>query len=557
MQISSAHPIAYFCAEYGFDHHLPLYAGGLGVLAGDTLKAAADASLPFVGVGLLYRGDKAKQEIDQTGVQQDRDHEYDPLTEGLEHVYLDEQPLFVRVNLTETIIWARVWKKTFGETVTLYLLDADTDQNQLSERCVTHALYHGSEESQLKQQLLLGIGGMKLLNLLGIRPAVYHLNEGRPAFLHWQLTRQLMEEHGLEYSSAQQKAKQMTVYTNHTLVAAGNNSIDVSLLRRFVGHYAEKLGISIDELLLAGAEGEIADRFFMTRFALNASHKANGVSRLHSDLSAKTWPGYNWTNVTNGVHMPTWQSESITNLVNSVSSPEEIDGVQLWQAHLENKKQLADFVRARTGFGYDHNRLVVTWSRRLAGYKRLNDVFADIERLRSIVRTASCPVQLLVAGKAHMLDQAGKAMLQNIIKHMATELVDHALFIPNYDLEVARYLTRGSDVWLNIPEYGKEACGTSGMKAASNGVLQCTVADGWAEEVAWEGIGWEVPSENVSQAVYDVLEYTIAPMYYRRNEAGVPIEWIERMKRTIALAPSYSAQRMIKDYTQKLYIPSE
>lgn len=556
MQISSAHPIAYFCAEYGFDYRLPLYAGGLGVLAGDTLKAAADAKLPFIGIGLLYRGDKAIQEIDQTGMQQDKDHVYDPLSQGLEHVYLDEQPLFVRVNLTETIIWARVWKKTFGETVTLYLLDADTDQNELSERCVTHALYHGSEESQLKQQLLLGIGGMKLLHLLGIRPALYHLNEGRPAFLHWQLTRQLMEEHGLEYGAAQARAKDMTVYTNHTLVAAGNNSIDVTLLRRFIPHYAEKLGVSMEEMLTAGAEGAITDRFFMTRFALNSSRKANGVSTLHSDLSAQTWPGYNWTNVTNGVHMPTWQSESIRNCVTNSPSPEAADSQQIWQAHLENKRQLAEFVHARTGFGYDHNRLVITWSRRLAGYKRLNDVFADVERLRSIVRTADRPVQLLVAGKAHMLDQAGKAMLQNIIKHMATELIDHALFIPNYDLEVARHLTRGSDVWLNIPEYGKEACGTSGMKAASNGVLQCTVADGWAQEVNWDGIGWEVPSENVSQAVYDVLEYTIAPMYFRRNEAGVPVEWVERMKRTIALAPQYSAQRMLEDYLTKLYNPA-
>ncbi len=554
MHVDTNHPIAYFCAEFGFDHHLPLYAGGLGVLAGDTLKAATDAKLPFVGVGLLYRGDKAIQEIDLNGMQQDRDHVYDPLTEGLEHVYLDEQPLFVHVNLSEVVIWARVWKKTFSDSVTLYLLDADTDQNQLSERSITHALYHGSEESQLKQQLLLGIGGVKLLRLLGIHPAVYHLNEGRPAFLHWKLTHQLMEEHGLDYPTAQRKAKSMTVYTNHTLVAAGNNSIDIGMLSRFAKHYAEELGINMAELMQAGAEGEAVDRFFMTRFALNSSRKANGVSSLHSRLSALTWPGFDWTNITNGVHMPTWQSPAVAQLITEANrNPMQIDDTKLWQAHTADKQRLAEFVQQRTGYGYDPNWLVITWSRRLAGYKRLSDVFADIERLRGILHTADRPVKLLVAGKAHTLDQAGKVMLQGIIKHMSTQLAGHALFIPNYNLEVAGYLTRGSDVWLNIPEYGKEACGTSGMKAASNGVLQCTVADGWAQEVDWNGMGWAVPTDGVSQAVYQTLENEILPMFYDRNHQGLPMKWLERMKKTITLAPQYSAERMLNDYQRELY----
>ncbi len=554
MQVSTQHPVAYFCAEFGFDYHLPLYAGGLGVLSGDTLKAAADAGVPFVGIGLLYRGDKAVQEIDSDGMQQDKDHAYDPLSEGLEHVYLDEQPLFIRVNLTEVIIWTRVWKKTFSDKVCLYLLDADTDQNELAERRITHALYHGSEESQLKQQLLLGIGGMKLLQSLGIHPSIYHLNEGRPAFLNWQLTRQLMEEHGIDYPTALGRAKAMTVYTNHTLVAAGNNSIDTNLLKRFGSHYAEKLGISVEELLHRGAEGNITDRFFMTRFALNSSRRANGVSSLHSRLSAQTWPEFDWTNITNGVHTPTWQNPEVTQLLASQQGDsEKIDSKALWNIHQADKKRLADFVAKRTGFGYDPNRLVITWSRRLAGYKRLNDVFADVERLRGILRTAGKPVQLLVAGKAHVLDQLGKEMLQTVIKHMATELTDHALFIPNYNLEVASYLTRGSDVWLNIPEYGKEACGTSGMKAASNGVLQCTVADGWAEEVDWNGKGWAVASENVTEVVYQTLESQILPMFFARDEQDIPQEWVARMKKTISLTPRYSAARMLADYQRELY----
>ncbi|MEX0896151.1 MAG: alpha-glucan family phosphorylase, partial [Patescibacteria group bacterium] len=241
--ISTDHPVAYFCAEFGFDPNLPIYAGGLGILAGDTIKQAADEAYPFVGVTLLYRGYSMRQGVDKHGDQYEEDWHFDPLSQGLEHVYVDDMPLFIKVHLTQVDVWLRCWKKTFANGITLYFLDSETDQNQLSERSITQVLYSGTHEQQLKQQLVLGIGGIKLLTALGIQPAVYHLNEGRPAFLHWQLIRQLMDIHVIDYHSARQLAIQKTVYTNHTLVAAGNQAYSMDLLRVLAGYYAEKMKI--------------------------------------------------------------------------------------------------------------------------------------------------------------------------------------------------------------------------------------------------------------------------------------------------------------------------
>lgn len=545
MQITSQSPVAYFCAEYGLDANLPLYAGGLGVLAGDTIKAAADANLPFVGIGLLYRGERMVQKINEDGMQIEEDFNFDPVEAGLEHVYIDDQPLFIRIYLTKIDIWCRVWKKTLAENVTLYLLDTDTDQNQMSERGITHPLYSGTQGTQLKQQLILGIGGVKLLHSLGIHPAVYHLNEGRPAFMHWQLVREFMEDHGMNYEEAKKLAKSKTVYTNHTLVAAGNNSVSCDFLERYAKHYADKMGITIEKLLENGFEAGHEDHFFMTRFGLNISRKASGVSQLHTNLSKQIWSGYNWVNVTNGVHLPTWQSLAVAQA--------DLNTDTLWQVHQKNKQALADFVQTQTGFSYPADRLVIGWARRLAGYKRLDAVFADVERLRQILRSADRPVQLLVAGKAHIQDKAGKIMLQKIIKYMAKELAGYALFIPNYNLDIAKMLVQGSDLWLNIPEHGKEACGTSGMKALSNGVLQCTVPDGWAHEVDWQGKGWTLNDDDVSNDFYNKLEQEIIPLFYDRNTNGVSKKWLNMMKESVKMCGQFSAARMLREYQEKLY----
>lgn len=543
--ISKQHPVAYFCAEFGFDTNLPIYAGGLGILAGDTLKQAADDSLPMVGVGLLYRGYGMRQRITEDGDQVDEDWLFDPLSQGLEHVYIDDMPLFVKVHLTEIDVWLRCWKKTFANGVVLYLLDSETDQNQLQERSITQVLYSGTQESQLKQQLLLGIGGVKLLTALGIHPALYHLNEGRPAFLHWQLIRQLMDAHRISYDSAKELAIDKTVYTNHTLVAAGNQGYSMDLLKVLARYYAEKMGISVDELLKTGIDMD-PTVFSITRFALNVSRKASGVSQLHTRLSEEYWPQYHWVNVTNGVHMPTWQATSVS------AASKQNSAAALWAAHVEEKNKLSAFVQQQTGYGFDTNRLVITWARRLAGYKQMNVLFEDLERLRSILKHPTRPVQLLIAGKAHQGDTHGKALLKDVIGYMQRELSGNALFIPNYKIDSAQQLVRGSDLWLNTPQLGKEACGTSGMKAISNGVLQCSIPDGWAAEVNWKDLGWTLSPKELSSNIYTLLETEITPLFFETTN-NLPEKWIERMQSSIKLSDQFTAQRMLKEYQEKLY----
>lgn len=544
-EISNVHPVAYFCAEFGFDTNVPIYAGGLGILAGDTMKQAADSNFPLVGVGLLSRGFGMSQEINVAGEQIDHDWFFDPRSVGLENVYVDETPLFIKVHLTEVTVWLRCWKKTFANGVVLYLLDSETDQNQLTERSLTQVLYCGTKELQLKQQLLLGIGGVKLLTALGIQPALYHLQEGRPAFLHWQLIRQMMDTHKIEYESARRLAKDKTVYTNHTLVAAGNQSYSMDLLRVLAGYYAEKMKISVEELLKQGIDAD-PTQFSVTRLALNVARKASGVSKLHTQLSEESWPEYRWTNITNGVHFPTWQSPQIAATKNSPS--------ELWQTHLQEKQNLANFVLSQTGYTYDPNRFVITWARRLAGYKQMEMLFTDIKRLVEIIKRVDRPVQILLSGKAHQGDVQGKKLLKQIIGHMQNELSGHALFIPNYNISIAQNLVRGSDLWLNTPVHGQEACGTSGMKASSNGVIQCTVPDGWANEVDWAGKGWALTPNFTAENLYDLLEKEIIPVFYERNHEGRPEKWVEMMQKTIEMSYEFTAEQMLKEYQSNLYI---
>lgn len=542
--VSKEHPIAYFSAEFGFDTTVPIYAGGLGILAGDTLKQAADDGVHMVGVGLLYRGDGMKQALDEHGLQKDEDWGFDPVSVGIEHVYVDTLPLFVSVHLGTESVWLRVWKKTFGPTVTLYLLDSETDQNTMAERANTRILYSGSNEYMLKQALLLGIGGSKVLSALGIHPSVYHLNEGRPAFLHWQLIRQFMDFHGVSYQAAVQLAKDKTVYTNHTLVGAANLSFPKNTIAHYAQYYAEKMRTSTDTLLQAGLE-EDPELFHITRFALNTSTRANGVSALHSRLSMEEWPQYHWSNVTNGVHFPTWQDSEVPQKVG--------DAAQLWERHLQLKKDLAGFVHQTTGYTIHDDWFTIGWARRLAGYKRLESIFDDEQRLANILQQTDKPVQILIAGKAHQGDTGGKEMLQRVLQRLGGPLSGHALFIPNYQIAIGQQLTRGVDLWLNTPEHGREACGTSGMKALANGVLQCTVTDGWAAEVDWTNMGWTLDTTTISQSLYDLLSQEIIPLYYRRNSQGIPEGWVKRMQLSIQLAPKFSAHRMLQEYGTQLY----
>jgi starch phosphorylase len=545
-EITIDKPVAYFCAEYGLQAELPLYAGGLGVLAGDTVKEAADQNFPMVAVGLLYRGGKATQKLTPDGMQVEEDLKVDPVELGFEHVFVpyEDQPLFIRVHLTKEDVWARVWKRSVNNT-TLYLLDTDTDQNDPDERGICQAIYFGSDENILKQQMVLGIGGVKMLDALNIHPSVYHINEGRPAFLYWQLIRQLMEKGGLGFADALSRAKTMIVYTNHTLVRAGNQSYNTQLLQNYSLYYANKMGVKIEELLKPGIDSSTGS-FSMTQFALNISRKASAVSQPHFESSKSLWPEFNWVGITNGVHLPTWQDPEIKNTRNDVK--------QLWETHRKKKRELMEYVLKRSGFGYDPERLVISWARRIAGYKRLNTVFDDIKNLARVVNNSRFPIQLLVSGKAHAADPVAKQILQQVIRNMQNELAGHAIYIPDYNIEVAQQLVKGSDVWLNTPIQGQEASGTSGMKAISNGVLQLTIEDGWTAEVDWHDIGWTLDSNHLSETLVFRLEQDVVPTFFRRDTDGLPMDWIRKMQQTIALSDQYSTTRMLKDYKEKLYL---
>lgn len=547
MEISAQNPIVYLSAEFGLENKLPVYAGGLGILAGDILKGAADQHLHMLGIGLLYRGEEAIQNISPEGNQVEANFNFDPQEAGLELVMDVDSPLYIKIHLTQVDVWVRVWRYRVGETVDLYLLDPDNEKNHSHERRLAYAIYSGTQEEIIKQQLVLGIGGVKLVRALGKKAYLFHINEGRPSFLHWQLVRHSMDYDGLSYADSVKTAINCTVYTNHTVVPAGNKSYDIDLLRAYAKYYSGKMGIDVNELLRPGIEKNGDGGFSITRYALNVSKKASSVSLPHFAVCKHNWPEYNWVNVTNGVHFPTWQADNLHEA--------DYQNRDLWARHLENKRAAADYIAQRTGFSYDPHKLVITWARRVTEYKQLDLLFRDIDRLQSILLSTEKPVQLLVAGKAHVFDQNGKKIIREAIGYMSHELAGHALFIPNYNIDMGKALTRGSDLWLNFPRHGEEASGTSGMKAISNGLLQLTMPDGWCGEVDWFNVGWTInpdPSQT-SNSIYDRLSNDIIPLFYRRNEEDLPLEWIEMMRRSREIAPHYSARRMVDQYRELLY----
>ena len=542
---TAQNPIAYFSAEFGLKAELPVYAGGLGVLAGDILKEAADLEWPMIGIGLLYHGEESVQIITTEGNQIETNNDYVPNEVGLELVMDGDRPLYIKVNLTQMEVWVQVWKYQVGKTVALYLLDPDNERNHAHERRLAHALYAGTEEELIKQQIILGVAGVKLLRALDIVPGIYHVNEGRPSFLHWQLIRSFMEHDDMSYRQAKKAAIDLTVYTNHTVVAAGNQTYDLDYMKVYGKYYAKKMGITVDELVKPGAVG---DRFNVTNFALNVSRKASSVSKPHFEICKKQWPKYNWCNVTNAVHMPTWQNRSVLEVASDIEA--------LWQHHREEKRRTMEYLHSLTGYVYDPEKLVITWARRVATYKQLDKLFEDIEALQAILLSTERPVQLLVAGKAHVFDTKGKQIIREVIGCMSQELAGHALFIPNYNIDVGAAITRGSDVWINTPVYGEEASATSGMKAISNGVLQCTVTDGWCREVDWsdESIGWALDHKRLTASFIETMKDKIVPKFYERDANNMPKAWIKMMQKSIELSKYYSATRMLQDYETKLYV---
>ena len=542
--------VAYFSMEFGIHERLPIYSGGLGVLAGDHLKAAASLGVPLVGVGLLYTGGYFRQGVDKDGRQTEDYQPVDP-----EGVGLVREDVTVTVDLGGTPIEAAVWRKDVASdvgTVPLYLLEVDW---------LTDALYGGDREHRIRQELLLGVGGVRALTALELQPNVYHLNEGHSAFLQLERVRALVAG-GAETDDALEQVRRSSVFTTHTPVPAGNEVFDEKLVLRYVGGLAAEAGLDEERLLELGRFGG-EPGFGLTPFALRLSAFANAVSDLHGDVARDMWAGL-WPgeeprigHVTNGVHLGTWLDPALAELLRyaGVRPEAPVDEANwdaardapsdaVWRVHAAAKARLAE--RA----GIDRDRLTIGFARRFATYKRAGLVFSEVERLLAL------PVQLVVAGKAHPQDAAGKDVMQEIVKlSRSRHAQGHVVFLENYDIGVARALVRGCDVWLNTPRRPLEASGTSGMKAAVNGVLNLSVLDGWWAEGYSPEVGWAIDGESDDadrEQLYRLLEQEVVPTYTDDRE-----RWIEMMKASIAtLAPRFSMQRAVVEYVDRYYLPA-
>lgn len=605
--------IAYFCAEYGVHNSLPNYSGGLGILAGDHLKSASDLDLPLTAVGLLYRYGYFRQRIRHDGWQEESYNDVFESELALTPVFdADGNRMTVSIHIRGREVVAQAWLARVGR-ISLYLLDTNVPQNGEIDRLITGHLYGGDTETRIVQEKVLGIGGIRLLRKLGIDPAVFHLNEGHSAFLTLELAREYL---GLfpdaSFAQATEAVRQKCVFTTHTPVAAGNDVFEPKLLREcFSSEYIASLRLTTDEFLALG-RADFADEkefFGMTPLAIRMTRSANGVSAKHGEVSRKLWlkmfPEISEpsvvpiTSVTNGVHAPTWIAPTFQSLyerqigsdwneivrnkdawTEAVSSLADGD---IWNTHRTLKNLLIAFIRERTRSKDTGSRetinehentkdlfspdvLTIGFARRVAAYKRWDLLFSDIDRLLRMVDHPERPVQFVFAGKAHPQDRTAKSILQELMSiNHESNWQKRAVFIEDYDQEVARYLVQGVDVWMNVPRRPMEASGTSGMKAAMNGVLNLSILDGWWIEGFNGGNGFsigDVSGDGIeelidaadSEALYTTLECEVVPQFYSNNGDGLPTEWIRRMKNAMAtLTPQFSSDRMVSDYLTEIY----
>jgi starch phosphorylase len=603
--------IAYFSAEFGITEVLPQYSGGLGILAGDHLKAASDLGVPLIGVGLLYRAGYFAQSLSADGWQLEHYPSLDP--HGLPVKLLrhaDGSAVVLDVPLPEgRTLHAHVWHAQVGR-VSLLLLDSDIEENAPTERGVTDRLYGGDEDHRLRQEMLLGIGGVRALRaycgLTGTAtPEVYHANEGHAGFLGLERIRELMHSPGLNFPEALQAVRAGTVFTTHTPVPAGIDRFPKALIERYFAGF----GVPLDQLLPLGAE-EDPSKFNMAHMGLRLGQRANGVSELHGHVSRHMfrglWPGFDESDVpigsiTNGVHAPTWTAREMLELGTQTSKqgdPVEVEGIEqfdgvdkipageLWSMRRTLRGRLVDEVRRRlretaltrgateaevgwTETAFDPDVLTIGFARRVPSYKRLTLMLRDPERLKALLLDRDRPMQLVIAGKSHPADDGGKKLIQQMVTFADDPEIRHRIaFLPNYDIGMARYLYWGCDVWLNNPLRPLEACGTSGMKAALNGGLNLSIRDGWWDEWFDGQNGWAIPTadgvedpdrrdEVEARAIYDLLSTQVLPRFYERGRDHVPSRWVEMVRHTLReTGPKVQATRMVRDYVQKLYVPA-
>ena len=606
------HPVAYFSAEFGIHESLPVYSGGLGVLAGDHIKSASDLDIPLIGIGLFYGQGYFRQRLDLNGWQREEYLETDVSQLPMEAAIGKEgRPILVEIETRSGHLRAKVWRAKVGRR-DLLLLDSDVEGNAPEDRQLTSRLYGGDVRIRIRQELLLGVGGLRALKALGISPGVLHLNEGHSAFAVLEAIRMRMEDEGIGFDVAVPRVSREVVFTTHTPVPAGHDRFNAVLVEEHLGPLREALGLSQESLLGLGRENPANhdELFCMTVLALRLSRRANAVSALHGEVSRAMWTGLYREKVeddvpighiTNGVHVPSWLAPQMFRLYDKHLGTgwhqrsseakiwlgiESVDDGELWETHLSLKSQLIEFVRrraveqaARRGESPDvlqrlervlsPDALTLGFARRFATYKRANLILTDIERLASMVNDPNRPVQFVFAGKAHPLDEPGKRILQQIAEMMRDpKFRDKFVFVEDYDINVGRHFVQGVDVWLNNPRRPLEASGTSGQKVVLNGGLNLSVLDGWWAE-AYDGMnGFAIGSGRThsNMSVHDsrdgedllrTLKEEVIPLYYQRDRDGLPRGWIKRMKRTIrTLGWRFSADRMVMDYALKCYIPA-
>ncbi len=575
--------VAYFSAEFGLDESLPVYSGGLGVLAGDHLKAASELGVPLVGIGLFYRRGYFRQRLDEG----DRQIEWYPRNDT-SRLPLELVPMAPIVELADErgeLVPVRlgVWRARVGR-ISLYLIDTKIEGNPTWARNVTDILYGGDRENRLRQELVLGVGGVRVLRRLGLDPSVFHMNEGHSAFLQLERMRELVEEQGLSAEEALERLRASTVFTTHTPVPAGNEVFEPELVRRNLEALVERCGLAWDDFAALGKVDPTDTRFGLTPFALRTSRYANAVSELHGAVSREMWHGL-WperrsdevpiTSITNGVHQRTWISPELEVLLGDTDPQfelaRELPAEDLWVAHRRGKQRLLSFVTETRGAReLDPDVLTIGFARRFATYKRASLLFSDPARLAKLLADSERPIQVLVAGKAHPADEGGKDVIQLVVDFAREPTAaGRVVFLEDYEMTLARRLVQGVDVWLNTPRRPLEASGTSGMKAALNGVLNCSILDGWWAEAysptcgfAIEGLAGEEADEAEqdeadAEALYAVLEQQVLPAYYERDEDGLPQRWIALMRESIAeLGPRYGTARMVTEYVERLYLPA-
>ena len=610
--VLGAKPVAYFSAEFGIHESVPIYSGGLGVLSGDHIKSASGLGIPLVAVGLFYDQGYFRQRLDENGYQLE---EYvDTKVENLPLVPAqspDGEPITVSIETRTGLLHARVWLMHVGR-VRLYLLDCDVDGNSPEDRSLTSRLYGGDERTRIRQELVLGVGGVRALKAAGIHPGVYHLNEGHSAFAPLEAIRERMEEDGVTFNDALRDVAQRTAFTTHTPVPAGHDRFSADMVEEHLGPLRDVLGISYDQLMGLGRvePQNTEESVCMTVFGLKLSRRANAVSSLHGHISRRMWSHlWPWRaeeeipigHITNGVHVPSWLAWQMRQMYDRafpagwfqrMGEPDAWQGIygvdpgELWETHTALKNLMTVFVRRRISrqcrrrgecddavetsrYLLDPDLLTIGFARRFATYKRADLLMSDVDRLCALLCDEERPVQIIFAGKAHPKDEPGKELIQRIANtRLEPRFQNRLVFIEDYDINVCRHLIQGVDVWLNNPRRPLEASGTSGQKVVLNGGLNCSVLDGWWAE-AYDGMNGfaigqgtshvsdEISDTRDAEALYRVIENEVVPVFYNRDVDGLPQEWIRMMMHSIAsLAWRFSSHRMVMDYARTAYVPA-